>query len=70
VQIENERLELQYRLLKDVYGGKLYFAPIHEPKKILDIGTGTGTWCLETGKYPSKLLSLPVFVMVGLNENA
>ncbi|KAI9781178.1 MAG: hypothetical protein M1839_006286 [Geoglossum umbratile] len=45
--IENERLDLQYGLLKDVYGGKHYFAPIREPKKILDIGTGTGLWCLD-----------------------
>ncbi|KAI9770919.1 MAG: hypothetical protein M1840_002623 [Geoglossum simile] len=49
--IENERLELQYRLLKNVYGGKSYFAPIHEPKKILDIGTGTGTWCIEIADH-------------------
>jgi hypothetical protein len=54
IQIENERLDLQYGLLKNVYGGKHYFAPIREPKKILDIGTGTGLWCLDIGER-SKL---------------
>jgi hypothetical protein len=50
MQIENERLDLQYELLKVVYGGRHYFAPLQKPKKILDIGTGTGMWCLEMGE--------------------
>ena len=55
MQIENERLDLQYELLRSVYGGKHYFAPIQDPKKILDIGTGTGMWCLEIGEYSLQL---------------
>jgi hypothetical protein len=31
--------------------GKLFFAPICEnPHKILDLGTGTGTWAID-GEY-------------------
>jgi hypothetical protein len=30
--------------------GQLYFAPIGEhPHEILDIGTGTGIWAIESG---------------------
>ena len=28
---------------------KLFFAPIKEPERILDIGTGTGIWAIEMG---------------------
>ncbi|KAH0551063.1 hypothetical protein GP486_007587 [Trichoglossum hirsutum] len=47
MQKENERLDMQYELLKIVYGGRHYFAPLQKPKRILDIGTGTGLWCVE-----------------------
>jgi methylase of polypeptide subunit release factors len=30
-------------------GGKLWFAPLEDPKRILDLGTGTGIWCIEMG---------------------
>lgn len=26
--------------------GKLYLAPLENPKKILDVGTGTGIWAM------------------------
>ena len=29
--------------------GKLFLAPIKDPKRILDIGTGTGIWAMEMG---------------------
>ena len=31
-------------------GGKLYWAPVQDPKRILDIGTGTGIWAMEVGR--------------------
>lgn len=30
--------------------GKIYFSPISNPKRILDIGTGTGIWAMEMGR--------------------
>lgn len=34
-------------------GGNLHLAPLTNPGRILDIGTGTGIWCIEMGDlYP------------------
>jgi len=37
--------------------GTLHFAPFDEerpPKLVLDVGTGTGVWCIQMGdRYPS-----------------
>ncbi|KAI9834988.1 MAG: hypothetical protein M1819_002711 [Sarea resinae] len=45
--LENDRLDLQYTLFKRIMRGRAYFAPIQNPKKILDLGTGTGRWPVE-----------------------
>ncbi|KAI9846906.1 MAG: hypothetical protein M1837_003518 [Sclerophora amabilis] len=45
--LENERLDLQHEFLKIVFGGKIHFAPLQNPRRILDIGTGTGIWPVE-----------------------
>lgn len=47
---EQDRLALMHHLFKLLTGGDLYRAPIRagrEPRRILDIGTGTGAWALE-----------------------
>jgi metalloendopeptidase OMA1, mitochondrial len=53
---EAERLEYQYEILKQVMDGKSWLAPLSKkrpPRRVLDIGTGTGTWCIEFGdKFP------------------
>jgi hypothetical protein len=48
--MESDRLDLQYEALKLVHGGKIYFAPLTDPKRILDVGTGTGAWAIEMGE--------------------
>lgn len=54
---EQEREDMKHATVLTVCGGKLHFAPIPESApdtRILDIGTGTGIWCLEMGDhYPS-----------------
>jgi methylase of polypeptide subunit release factors len=30
-----------------LYGRKLHFAPIEDPHRILDVGTGTGIWAID-----------------------
>ena len=36
-------------ILKIVSGRRLTITPIRNPKRILDIGTGTGKWAIEIG---------------------
>ena len=42
-------MDILYETLKLLFGGKLFFAPIKSPEKILDVGTGHGTWAIEVG---------------------
>ena len=46
---ETDRLDFQYEILKYAFSGRNYFAPLENPKRILDIGTGTGLWAMEMG---------------------
>lgn len=46
-QSELDRLDLQHHLLTVLFGGNLHFAPLKEPRKILDLGTGTGIWAID-----------------------
>ena len=46
---EVDRLDLQFEILKCAFKNRNYFAPIKDPKRILDIGTGTGQWAIEMG---------------------
>jgi hypothetical protein len=41
---EQERLDLLHHVQSMVLGGELYRAPIEEPQRVLDVGTGTGIW--------------------------
>ncbi|KAK0367613.1 methyltransferase, partial [Colletotrichum limetticola] len=53
---EQERLDLQSLALTELFSGRLHFAPIAvegSPKRILDVGTGTGAWAMDMGDvYP------------------
>lgn len=44
---EQDRLDRSYLITKAAQNGKLFFAPTKDPQHILDIGTGTGLWCIE-----------------------
>ncbi|KAG5992602.1 hypothetical protein E4U54_003596 [Claviceps lovelessii] len=50
------RKDLQHHLFSLTLGGKLYEAPLDQPKisRILDAGTGTGIWAIDIGdKFPN-----------------
>ncbi|KAI0409127.1 S-adenosyl-L-methionine-dependent methyltransferase [Xylaria palmicola] len=44
---EQERLDLQHMICLKVFNNRLSLAPIQEPARVLDFGTGTGTWAIE-----------------------
>lgn len=51
---ERDRLDFQYEILKYAFSDKNYFAPLKDPRTILDIGTGTGQWAIEMGdEFPN-----------------
>lgn len=39
-----------------LFEGQLIFAPVDHPKRILDVGTGTGTWAVDVALYVSLLI--------------
>jgi ubiquinone/menaquinone biosynthesis C-methylase UbiE len=43
---EIDRLDLQYYAIKTVCG-QHYYASLENPRRVLDVGTGTGTWLKE-----------------------
>ncbi|KAI5811876.1 S-adenosyl-L-methionine-dependent methyltransferase [Pyronema omphalodes] len=50
---EQDRLDLHHEIIRLVWDDKLHESPIHEPHRILDIGTGTGIWAIDMAdKYP------------------
>ncbi|RYP16832.1 hypothetical protein DL765_004853 [Monosporascus sp. GIB2] len=51
---EQSREELLHLLFVGVLNGKYYLAPIgSNPQKIIDLGTGTGSWAIEVAeKFP------------------
>jgi trans-aconitate methyltransferase len=44
---EQERLDLLHHVQSMVLGGALFKAPVVNPQRILDIGTGTGIWAIQ-----------------------
>ena len=47
--LEQDRENLKHTVLVNLCGGRLYFAPIGDnPGNILDMGTGTGAWAIDS----------------------
>jgi SAM-dependent methyltransferase len=46
-EAEQNRLDLQHHIYRLCLAGRIYRAPIKNPQRVLDIGTGTGIWAVE-----------------------
>lgn len=50
--VEQEREDMKHAMVKLLCSQKLHFAPIgNNPQEILDIGTGTGIWAIESRSF-------------------
>ena len=51
---EMERMDIEHHNQKLQMNGELFLCPlVDEPTEILDLGTGTGIWCIDMAdKYP------------------
>lgn len=46
-------MDIEHHNQKLQLGGKLHLCPLEDPKEVLDIGTGTGIWCIDMAdEYP------------------
>jgi len=53
---EQDREDMKHAMMVNLLGGKLHFAPIGEnPQNVLDMGTGTGIWAIESEFFASML---------------
>lgn len=51
-ETEQEREDMKHAMVVNLCGGRLHFAPIGDnPQNILDMGTGTGIWAIESGCF-------------------
>lgn len=45
---EQEREDMKHSMIVSLCGGKLHYAPLESPHRILDVGTGTGVWAIDS----------------------
>ncbi|OJJ42564.1 hypothetical protein ASPZODRAFT_20334 [Penicilliopsis zonata CBS 506.65] len=51
---EQDRMDFLHHVYGMILGGELHLAPIKNPQRVLDIGTGTGIWAMDfADQYPS-----------------
>jgi len=45
---EQNREDMKHSLVLHLCGGKLHLAPLENPQRVLDVGTGTGIWAIDS----------------------
>ncbi|KAF8525681.1 S-adenosyl-L-methionine-dependent methyltransferase [Trichophaea hybrida] len=52
-ELEKDRLDITHEIFRLTLDGKLHRAPLKDPHRILDVGTGTGIWAIDMAdEYP------------------
>ncbi|KAI5845348.1 S-adenosyl-L-methionine-dependent methyltransferase [Tricharina praecox] len=52
-ETEQDRLDLHHEIFLEILAGELHKAPLNNPQRILDVGTGTGIWAVDVADtYP------------------
>ena len=46
--LEQEREDMKHAMVVNLCNGRLHFAPLENPQNILDVGTGTGIWPIDS----------------------
>ncbi|KZM27185.1 hypothetical protein ST47_g1708 [Ascochyta rabiei] len=46
-EIQNDQLDIAHHMFLILLDNKLHLAPIANPQRILDLGCGTGIWCMD-----------------------
>ena len=46
-EVEQERLDIHHEIMLLIANGEIYKAPVRNPQKVLDLGTGTGIWAID-----------------------
>lgn len=46
--IEQEREYMKHAMVMNLCEGRLHYAPLENPQKILDVGTGIGIWAIDS----------------------
>ena len=51
---ELNRMDIEHHNQLLQLDGRLHLCPVDDPQEVLDLGTGTGIWCIDMAdKYPS-----------------
>jgi len=45
---EQAREDMKHGMIVNLCNGKLHYAPLENRQQILDLGTGTGIWCIDS----------------------
>ncbi|CAG5146648.1 uncharacterized protein ALTATR162_LOCUS1913 [Alternaria atra] len=52
-EVQNDQLDIAHHMFLILLNQKLHLAPIKDPKRVLDLGCGTGIWCMDMAdEYP------------------
>jgi hypothetical protein len=49
---EQTREDMKHAMIVNLCGGNLHFSPLDNPQRVLDLGTGTGIWCINSSVSP------------------